>query len=298
MSEASKSPDRLTILAFFFTALFGGGNSVAIRFSNVELGPFWGASIRFAASALIFWLILWLRRIPIPQRRDSIVLLLTGFFSVGVSFGLLYLGLVKVQASLGSVIIALGPLLTLFFAILHRIESFRWQGLLGGLIALVGIGISARAQLGLEVPFIYLLSQLAGAAVSAEGNVILKILSPKSDPMVTNAITLSAGLAFLLFASILVGESHNLPVLPATWAAIGYLVLPGSVIMLYLFLWILSRWSASATSYVIMLFPIVATIAGSLLAGETITPSFILGGILVLIGVWVGALMPFDLTSH
>jgi len=61
--------------------------------------------------------------------------------------------------------------------------------------------------------------------------------------------------------------------------------------MFYLFVWLLSRWSASATSYVIMLFPIVATIAGSLLAGETITLTFILGGVLVLVGVWIGALM-------
>ena len=109
--------------------------------------------------------------------------------------------------------------------------------------------------------------------------------------MATNALTLSAGLALLLLVSFLMGETHNLPTLPATWIAITYTVVPGSVIMFYLFVWLLSRWSASATSYVIMLFPIVATIAGSLLAGETITLTFILGGALVLVGVWIGALM-------
>ena len=277
--------------AFFLTALLGGGNSVAVRFSNVELAPFWGATIRLSVSALLFWLILFLLRIPIPQRRDALVLLLTGFFAVGVGFGFLYFGLVKLQASLGSVIIAMGPLMTFFLAVLHRIETFRWQSLLGGVIALVGISIAARAQLGVDIPILSVSALIAGSAISAEGNVILKIFSPKSDPMATNALTLSAGVLFLSLTSFLIGEKHNAPVLPATWMAIAYTVIPGSVVMFYLFIWILSRWSASATAYVIMLFPIVATTAGSLLAGEKITLTFILGGALVLVGVWIGALM-------
>ena len=291
MDPNTTASNRLTTFAFFITALLGGGNSVAVRFSNVELAPYWGATIRLGASALLFWLIVWLWRIPIPQRRDAIVLLLTGFFAVGVSFGLLYFGLVRLQASLGSVIIALGPLMTFFLAVLHRIESFRWQSLLGGVIALAGISIAARAQLGADIPVLSVLALIAGAAVSAEGNVILKILSPKSDPMATNALTLSSGLVFLSLTSLLIGETHTIPTLPATWMAIAYTVVPGSVITFYLFVWILSRWSASATSYVIMLFPVVATIAGTLLAGEKITLTFILGGTLVLIGVWIGALM-------
>jgi drug/metabolite transporter (DMT)-like permease len=109
--------------------------------------------------------------------------------------------------------------------------------------------------------------------------------------MVTNALTLSSGLMFLVVITFLMGETHNVPTLPATWMAILYTVIPGSVVMFYLFIWILSRWAASATSYVIMLFPIVATVAGSLLRGERITLTFILGGALVLAGVWIGALM-------
>lgn len=132
---------------------------------------------------------------------------------------------------------------------------------------------------------------MAGSAISAEGNVVLKMYSLKSDPTATNALTLTAGLVFLTLASFVVGEPHHVPTLPATWVAIAYSVIPGSVIMFNLYLWILSRWPASATSYVIMLFPIVATTAGSLLAHERITPTFIFGGALVLIGVWIGALM-------
>ena len=279
------------MLVFFLIGLLGGGNSVAVRFSNVELAPFWGATIRLAASALLFWLILVLWRISLPQKRDALFLMLTGFFTVGISFGLMYFGLVRLPASLGSVIIALGPLMTFFLAVLHRIETFRWQSLVGGAIALIGISIAARAQLGVDIPLLSVLALISGSAIAAEGNVILKIYSPKSDPTATNALTLTSGVMFLALSSFVLGETHPVPMLPMTWMAIAYTVIPGTVIMFNLYLWILVRWSASATSYVIMLFPIVATTAGSLLAHEQITPTFILGGGLVLIGVWIGALL-------
>jgi len=296
--EPVNKPDNLALTAFFLIALFGGGNAVAVRFSNAELAPFWGATIRFAAAGFLFWLILFLRRIPLPQKRDAIVLLLTGFFTSGVSFAFIYLGLVKVPASLGSVMIALGPLMTLFLAIAHRIESFRWQSLLGGLIALIGIAIASRAQVGAVIPPVYLFSLIAGSAIGAEGNVILKIYSPKSEPTATNALTLAAGLVFLALASMFFREAHTIPALPATWMAIGYVVIFGSLIMFSLYIWLLRRWSASATSYAIMLFPIVGTLGSALLLGEKITPAFVLDGVLVLLGVWIGALMPFDFTRR
>lgn len=281
----------MTLTVFFLTALLGGGTSVAVRFSNVELAPFWGATIRFAASGLIFWLILLLRRIPIPNARASLVLLLTGFFAVGVSFALLYFAFVEIPASLGSVIISLGPLMTFFLAILHKLEKFRWQSLLGGLIAVTGIAIAVRAQAGTAVPVLSVLALISGSAIAAEGNIILKLYSPKSDPIATNALTLTSGLVLLVILSFVFSEPRNIPSLPATWLAIVYSVIFGTVMVFYMFVWLLGQWSASATHYVVMLFPIVATIAGSLLAGERVTLTFILGGALVLMGVYVGALM-------
>jgi hypothetical protein len=35
---------RLTLAAFLVSAVLAGGNAVAIRFSNHELQPFWGAT--------------------------------------------------------------------------------------------------------------------------------------------------------------------------------------------------------------------------------------------------------------
>lgn len=291
MSESSYSPrpDRLTLAAFFLVVLLGGSNSVAIRFSNQELAPFWGATLRFVFTAAIFWLILWLRKLPLPGLKDSSIIVLNGFLSIGVSFALLYWGLLKVPVSLATIVISTSPLFTFILAVLHRIESFRFQALVGGVVAFIGMGIAVNAQPGGEGLLPPLLALVAGALVAAEGNVILKIYSLKADSVVINALSLSAGAFFLAGTSFVAAEAWTLPSTPQVWAAVTYLILGGSVVMFYLFIYVLSRWTASSASYAVLFFPLVATLLAAWLVKETVTPLFLLGGLVVIAGVWVGA---------
>jgi drug/metabolite transporter (DMT)-like permease len=60
--------------------------------------------------------------------------------------------------------------------------------------------------------------------------------------------------------------------------------------MFYLYLTVLSRWMASATSYSFLLFPVVTVPLAAFLAGEVITATFVIGGALGLLGVWLGAI--------
>ena len=50
------------------------------------------------------------------------------------------------------------------------------------------------------------------------------------------------------------------------------------------------RWTASATSYAFLLFPLVAIALGAVLFEEPVQPSFLLGGAVVVAGVYVGAI--------
>jgi drug/metabolite transporter (DMT)-like permease len=64
----------------------------------------------------------------------------------------------------------------------------------------------------------------------------------------------------------------------------------GSVAIFALFLFILKRWTASATSYLFVLFPISAVALSAWLEGEPLSTTLLLGGALVVLGVYVGAL--------
>ena len=82
-----------------------------------------------------------------------------------------------------------------------------------------------------------------------------------------------------------------MPVRTETWIALGYLVLSSAVLFVGFF-YVIRRWTASATSYGTVLFPIVALAVGAILAGEGVSGSFIAGTALVIVGVYVGALAP------
>ena len=47
------SDERTALAAFFAMSILAGGNTIAIRFSNRELDPLWGACLRFALAAMI-----------------------------------------------------------------------------------------------------------------------------------------------------------------------------------------------------------------------------------------------------
>ena len=97
------------------------------------------------------------------------------------------------------VIFALAPLLTFFFAILHRQESFQWKVLIGGLLATAGIAIVFHSQLSADIPLLSLLAIILAAACSAEAIVLFKTF-PKAHPVTTNAVAMAVG-ALVLFDS-------------------------------------------------------------------------------------------------
>jgi drug/metabolite transporter (DMT)-like permease len=125
--------------------------------------------------------------------------------------------------------------------------------------------------------------------VSAAASGIVVKYFPRSHPIATNAVGMSVAAIILLALSIVVGESLRLPALTPTWLALGWLV-TSSIVGFVLMVWILSRWTATATSYIGVLTPLVTVAVASVLANESPTPTFLIGGLFVLLGVYVGAM--------
>ena len=282
-------PDRATLVAFGAFVLIGGFNFVAVRFSNRELAPMVGAGVRFTSAALIFLAVVALRRIPLARGRALWAAVLYGLLNFLAAYGLAYWALTTLPAAIGAVVFAATPLFTVFLAPLHRIEPFRGRGLVGSLITLVGIVVLANPTGVNRLPWLPLLAMLGSAASAAEAGVVLKLL-PSAHPVATNAIAMAIGGPLLLITSRLVGESWVVPAESTTLVAVSYLAVIGSVGLFGSYLFVLRRWSATSTSYATALIPVVTVIVGSLLASEAITLSIVVGGAIVLVGVYVGAL--------
>ena len=281
--------DRLTWGAFVLMAILAGGSTVAVRMSNSGLPPFWGATLRLGTAALVFWIIVLLRGIPLPRARALRGAVLYGLLSMGLSYAGMYWGLTRAPASLAGAMLAFVPLLTFFCAWAHGLEKFRSQGLIGTLVATAGVVFGVVGGFGgaMHVPSV--LALLAGVTCMAEGTVVFKLF-PRSHPVATNAVALTTGTLPLALLSLLTGERWTLPTTLNSWAAYGYLVLIGSVVVFSLGLHILSRWTASAASYVFLLMPVSSVVIAALLLGEAITLSLVIGTALVVAGVWLGAI--------
>lgn len=282
-------PDRATLFAFGTFVLIGGFNFVAVRFSNRELEPMLGAGVRFTIAALILLAVVALRRLPMARGPALKAAVYYGLLNFTAAYGLAYWALTKLPAGIGAVLFAATPLFTVFLAPLHGIERFRLRGLVGSLITLVGIVILANPTGTDRLPWLSLLAMLASAAAAAEAGVVLKLF-PSANPVSTNAVAMGIGGPLLLGTSSLVGESWKLPTQTETWVAVSYLAVIGSVGLFGLFLFVLRRWSASGTSYATALIPVITVIVGSLLASEPITLPMVIGGAIVLAGVYIGAL--------
>lgn len=282
------NPDRLTLAAFITVVIFLGINFVAVKFSNQELPPFWGASLRFIiATALLFGIVRW-RRIPLPGGAAFTGATLFGLFSFALNFGFLYWALTRVSAGMASVMFATIPLITLLIASLSGLEKLTWKGILGAAIVIAGVSLVFIEQLKFDIPFVYLGAVLLAALSAALSAIIVKRY-PRSHPVATNAIGMGTAAILLLILSLFSGETIGLPGLLSTWLALAWLV-ASSIVGFVLMVWILSKWSATATSYVAVLTPLVTVAAASLLAGERPTVAFLGGAVLVLLGVYVGAL--------
>jgi drug/metabolite transporter (DMT)-like permease len=290
-------PDRLTLAAFIISVIFGGSNAVAVRFSNMELPPFFGAAMRFTAASLILFIVVFTMRLPLPKGRALAGTALAGMLAFGISYAFLYWSLVYVQAGLLQVLLALAPLLTFFFAWAHGLERFRWQTLIGGLVAVAGIAVIFWNQLSANAPILPIMAIVISAACFAESTILFKIV-PKSHPITTNAVGMAVGAVVLFLASTFWGETALLPKMPSTWIAVGYLIVFGSIGVFVLTLFVLHRWTASATSYSLVLLPIVTLPVGAWLLGEAVTIGFLIGGGIVLLGVYIGAVAPPDFFSR
>ncbi|MBI4394249.1 MAG: EamA family transporter [Euryarchaeota archaeon] len=288
-ASASSKPQPLVLAAFVATVLFLGVNFVAVRFSNRELAPFWGASLRFAVASMILFAVVAAKRIPLPSGQALIGAALFGAFAFGANFALVYYGLVTVPSGMAAVTFATIPLTTFLMAIGFGLERFRRLGLLGALVSIVGIAVVFQEQLSAAVPVLSLLSVFAAALFAAASGIIVKGF-PRSHPIAANAVGMAVGTAILFPLSLAFHEPQTFPVATATWGALGWLIV-SSMLAFVLMVWVLSHWTASANAYGSVLAPLVTIVVAASIAGEAVTGALVVGGIFVMVGVYVGALM-------
>jgi drug/metabolite transporter (DMT)-like permease len=275
------------LIAFAVVVLVGGTNFVAVRFSNRELPPFFGAGIRFVAAGALLLAYALATRVRLPSGGALAGALVFGALQF-VAYALAYWALLGAPAALASAMTASVPLLTLFFAAAIGLERLTTRGVIGGLIAVAGVFIVFADQLSAAVSVGAFVALVAQAAVIAASTVLVKKI-PRAHPIASNAIAMPVAALLLLLLAAFAREAAVLPTRPEVWTALVYLVLSTIALFVGIF-FVISHWTASASSYATVLFPIVTVAVGAALAGETVSLAFLTGAALVMLGTYVGSL--------
>jgi drug/metabolite transporter (DMT)-like permease len=284
-------PNRSVLIAFVMFIIVAGGSPVAIRIIYAELAPFWTAASRFMLAAMVLWTLVAFRRIPLPKGRALLGAVLFGALTVGLAFILIAWGLVAAPASRFQILMANVPLLTVFLSSLHGIEAITGRGIFGSLLVVGGIAFTVGGGSTSELSLLHTAAIILAAVFVAEGGVLIKKFPP-NPPIMTNAIGMTVGGLILTLASLVTGEKWIIPTQTSTWIAFIYLVIFVTVVAFLFYMFVLSKWTASGTSYGFVLTPLVTIVVAATIAGEEITSNFLVGGGLVLAGVLVGALLP------
>ncbi|MFO7677620.1 MAG: DMT family transporter [Thermoplasmatota archaeon] len=223
------------------------------------------------------------------QKKDILPIFLLGFFGIvvyhlGLNYGELY-----ISASAASLIIATIPLFTILLSVLFLKEKITRSILLGFILSFVGIIIISffgTPHVTLEIVYIsgaitVLIASLMGAIYTTAGKNFLKRYSPLS---LTIYAFLLGSLGLIPFiSSSLFTQVANLS--STGWASVIFLALFPTVISYSLWYVALELKKASELSLYLYAIPVISTTVSTLLFNESITILFIIGGILVLLGL-------------
>jgi drug/metabolite transporter (DMT)-like permease len=287
----NRDQGRGTLVAFLIGAVLSSGNPISVRFSNVELDPFWGATVRFTLAAGLMLVAMAVLGLRFPRGRALLGAVLYGVVNFGLAFACLFYALVELGAGFLQILLAVIPLITLLLVVFQRLERLRASAVAGAVIAFVGVLLMSQIAVEASISITTILVALGAACCLAEGAVLVRIFPPE-HPVSLNAVGMTVGAVILFIGSLLARNEMVLPRMTETWLAMAYMVVIGSGVVFILWVFVLKRWDASRAAYNFVLLPPITLLFSHWITGEEAGVELILGGILILIGVYVGALRP------
>ena len=277
--------DLPALAAGLVTVTLWGSAFVAIRDAGQTLSPGSLALGRLLVSLVVLGVAAVIWREPLPEWRDLLGIAAFGVLFLGVYSVTLNEAERRVDAGTAAMLINIGPILIAILAGIFLKEGFpRWL-FAGCAVAFSGcvlIGLAnsqAGSRAGLGVALLILAAFAYATAV-----VIQKPVLARVSPLQVTWLGCAAGAVVCLpFAPTLAGELDD-----AGAAALGWMVYLGiapTALGFATWSYALSRTSAGRLAALAYLIPVVATLLGWALLGETPPWLAAVGGALCLAGV-------------
>ena len=280
------------ILCGLGAASIWGGMYVVSKVVLEIIPPFSLVTLRLLLGALTLAIVLVFYGVPTLSRQQLLQALGVGFIGYGISLSLQFLGTKLSTAANGSLVTSATPAFVLIFAWMLLNERITWMRSLALLLATLGVVavIDPRsAQLNPELFLGNVL--LIGAAVTwALYSVLVRKTTQSLEVLPFSLIAFLGGLPVAVPAGA--WELRTLGVGEITPGVIGGVLFLGVIsTALAMVLWntAFAYVDASLVSLTFFAQPVVGTLLGWLFLGERITPLFLLGGLLIGLGLVISS---------
>lgn len=252
--------------------------------------PFLSAGARFITAGLLLAAIVAWRFGPSALRVTRAQLgsaALVGLLLVLGGNGLVVLGETSVPSGLAALLIAAVPV---WLVVLRAATGDRppVRTVAGVLLGLAGLAVLTSPAFGGEVRLSGVLLVLTASVLWALGSFSSSKLSLPANPFAGSAYQMLAGGIGGVLTGVARGELHALrpsEFSTASWLALGYLVVFGSLVAFTSYVWLLSSAPLSLVATYAYVNPVVAVALGSLILDEPLTWPIVTGGAIVVAGV-------------
>ena len=284
----------LLITAAFIHQLLGGGTFVFARYVLVQTDPFVVAFLRYTLAAVVLYLIA--RRMSKRPKAITITkadkrkIITLGLVIVILNQTLYLYGQKFTTAGHGSLLFATTPIFVYLMAMKRLGETWSRTKGLGILMAVVGSAVIVF-ETGLEYDFVMLkgdLIILIAVAAWAYYTVWGKPLVQKYGAFRVTAYSLASGaIVYFPFGlyRFIIADLTKIDMLG--WFSILYIAIMTSVVAYSIWYWLLKYMEASRLSVLTNFQPVVAGILGIYILHEPLTIPFIVGGLIIIVGVTI-----------
>jgi drug/metabolite transporter (DMT)-like permease len=277
-----------------FSVLVWGASFVAIKIGLKYVPPVTLVWMRFTLGVIILGIAVGLRRqFSLPRSKDWLYFALLGFLGITFHQWLQSTGLVTSQATTTGWIVASMPI---FIAILGWFvlkENLKWFQILG--IILAAFGVLLVVTHGVLISLFFGKIGSPGdllILISAPNWAIFTILSRRGLKTYSAALMMFYVMAFgWLFSSTLFVAGRGWESIPLIetdgWLALGFLGIFCSGLAYIFWYDALKILPVAQVGTFLYIEPVVTVIVSFFLLNEKITPIGLLGGAIILLGVWL-----------
>ena len=282
------------LFAGLTAASIWGGMYVVSKVVLEVIPPFSLLAIRLIMGSMALAIVIALRKTkPLLTKEVFWKSFLVGFMGYGISLGFQFVGTKLSTASNGSLVTSATPAFVLIFAPFLLGERATLRGIIALLVSTLGVIAVIDPRNAELSPTLFWgnMSLLAAALTWALYSVLVRKVSKSADLLTSSAIMFLGGVP----SSLLFGlwEVHTQSIGEITPGIIGGLLFLGIIstaIAMFLWNYAFTELPASVASLTFFAQPVVGTLLGWFFLSETITPLFIMGGLLIGIGILIATL--------